>query len=189
MAERAVDWDTVIGRWIAVAPRMHSPASFLAALTSLKRIHEGTAREAYAEYASPTATRFTRVLAALRMAIHPDAPPAMRYVALCSLVTDEGFVTNLTLSHKTLASLTHRVWLNCASHPFELCSPRLTVPTIQAACDSGKTGLALAATILLAAGEAVTVNKSASIQDTLRKLAVGDVAHSATAQPSGSIVA
>jgi len=49
----------------------------------------------------------------------------------------------------------------------------MTVPEIRSACESSKKGLALAATILLAAGDAVNVTKVASVQAELQKLAGG----------------
>jgi hypothetical protein len=57
--------------------------------------------------------------------------------------------------------------------------PRLTVPAIRSACESTKKGLALAATILLAAGDAVNVTKVANIQAELQKLAAGSIAKNA----------
>jgi hypothetical protein len=77
----------------------------------------------------------------------------------------------MMLSHNALAELTRKTWLARLFAPFELNSPRLTVPAIKAACESNKTGLALAATILLAAGEAVAVTKTESVRSQLRKLA------------------
>ena len=78
-------------------------------------------------------------------------------------------------SHEALATLTLKTWLARLSAPFELCSPQLTIPAIKAACESNKRGLALAATILLVAGHAVTVEKSASNLSQLQKLAGGTI--------------
>jgi hypothetical protein len=73
-------------------------------------------------------------------------------------------------SHEALGTLTRNSWLVRLSTPFELNAPRVTVPGIQSACASNKTGRALAAAILLAAGDAVQVTKVAAIQDQLRDL-------------------
>ena len=107
--------------------------------------------------------------------MHPETNPALCYVALCGLVTDAGFATNMMLSHDALAALTRKAWLAWMAKPFELCSPRLTVPSIRSACESKKKGLALAATILLAAGDAVIVKKLANIKKELQILAAGTV--------------
>jgi hypothetical protein len=115
--------------------------------------------------------RFNQVVGDLRLAIHPDSKPALLYVGLCGLVTDVGFATNMMLSHEALAKLTRKKWLARLSAPFELNCPRITVPAIKAACESGKKGLALAATILLAAGDAVSVTKATSNLIALQKLA------------------
>jgi hypothetical protein len=170
MAERDVDWERVIDQWKGVLPRLQYPHILSTVIEGIGRISKLTPREAYAEYSSARETRFNRVVAALRMVVHTDSPLGMRHVGLCTLVTDEGFATNLTLSHKALASLTRKVWLNCVANPFELLSPRLTVPAIQSACNSGRHGLALAAAILLAAGEAVRITKSSNMQRRLREL-------------------
>jgi hypothetical protein len=111
------------------------------------------------------------MIAGLQLVIHPETKPAMCYVGLCALVTDVGFATNMMFSHDALAILTRKKWLAYLSAPFELNSPRLTVPAIKAACESDKKGLALAANILLAAGDAVSVTKTENIRSQLRKLA------------------
>jgi len=105
------------------------------------------------------------------MAIHPDAVPAMCYVGLCMLVTDVSLAQNLMQTNEALASLTRDIWLRLASSPFALCSPSLTVPAIRAACESNKKGLALAATILLAADGAITLKRSGSVHTQLKNLA------------------
>jgi tetratricopeptide (TPR) repeat protein len=173
MSADNIAWESVLDQWSAVAPRMRHPAILTTAISTIKRICSATPMEIYRNYAGSTAPRFSQVVAGLQLVVHPETKPALCYVALCMLVRDGGFATNMMLSHEALAKLTRKAWLARLSAPFELCSPRLTVPAIRAACDSHKKGLALAATILLAAGDAVSVSKSSAILTALRKLADG----------------
>ena len=174
MSARDVVWETVLNQWSAAAPRMQCPALLTALVESIRRVCSATPTEVYRQYAATGSPRFTQVAAALRLVTHPDTTPSMCHVGLCMLVTDTGFATNFMLSHEALAELTRKAWRARLSTPFELCSPRLTVPAIRTACESHKKGLALAATILLAAGDAVSVGRKASIQSKLQKLAYGE---------------
>ena len=164
-----IPWGTLLEQWRAGAPRMQSPAILTTAVETIEQICMLTPMRIY--HAMSTSPRFNQVVGGLRLALHPDSRPAMHYIALCSLVTDVGFATNMMFSHEALAKLTRNTWLERLSIPFELISPRITVPAIKAACESNKKGLALAATILLAAGDAVSVRKTASNLLALRKLA------------------
>jgi tetratricopeptide (TPR) repeat protein len=170
-----IAWEPVLNQWSTVAPRMRNPAILTTAIEIIKRICSATPLEIYRNYAGSTAPRFSQVVAGLQLVVHPETKPAMCYVGLCMLVRDSGFATNMMFSHEALAKLTRKTWLARLSTPFELCSPRLTVPAIRAACESHKTGIALAATILLAAGDAVDVTKSSNVLTALQKLADGTV--------------
>ena len=77
----------------------------------------------------------------------------------------------MMFSHNALAKLTRKIWLSRIASPFELNFARLTVPAIKSACESDKTGLALAASILLEASNAVNVSRQGGLLDQLRNLA------------------
>jgi len=171
MSAKDVSWRVVLDKWRAVAARMRCPTILTTAVETIKQICSATPIEIYRQYATGSLPRFSQIVAGLQLVVHPETKPAMCYVGLCVLVTDEGFATNLMLSHEALAELARKTWLARLATPFELQTPRLTVPAIKTACESNKKGLALAATILLAAGDAVNVNKLASIQSALHKLA------------------
>ena len=173
MSARNVAWDTVLNKWSTVAPQLQCPESLTMRIETVRRICNAYPMEIYRQYAANTSPRFSQMVAALQLVVHPETKPALCYVGLCLLVTDTGFATDFFPSHDSLAMLTRNTWLARLSAPFELYHPRLTVPSIKMACQSGKKGLALAATILLAAGDAVNVNKNATIQSTLRNLASG----------------
>jgi hypothetical protein len=166
-----IAWEPVLSKWDAVAPRMQCPAILVTAIETVRRVCKETPLEIYRQYATSASGRFSQIVAGLQLVVHPETQPALCYVGLCALVTDEGFATNLMFSHDALATLTRKTWLARLSSPFELCSPRLTVPAIRSACDSNRKGLALAATILLAAGDAVKVRRIESIHSQLQKLA------------------
>jgi hypothetical protein len=173
MSAQDVHWETVLKQWSEVAKRMQRPTILTSAVDTIRRVCSATPMEIYRQYAASGSPRFTQVVGGLQLVVHPETKPALCYVGLCGLVTDAGFATNMMFSHDALATLTRKVWLDRLAVPFELCTPRLTVPAIRSACESKKTGLALAATILLAAGDAVNVNQIANIQKELQRLAAG----------------
>lgn len=168
-----ISWDTLLKQWRAAASRMQSPAILTVAIETIERICSATPMEIYRKYATSGSPRFSQIVGGLQLATHPDTTPPLCYVGLCALVIDVGFATNMMFSHEALAKLTRKAWLARLSAQFNLLSPRLTVPAIKAACESNKKGLALAATILLAAGDAVSVNKMGSTLGQLQKLAEG----------------
>ena len=175
MSAQDVAWQPVLDRWSAVAPRMQCPALLTTAVETVRRICSAQPMQIYRQYAASTSPRFSQVVAALQLVVHPETNPDLCHVGLYMLVTDVGFATNFMLSHEALGKLTQKAWLARLSKPFELCSPSLTVPAIRTACGSHKKGLALAATILLAAGDAVNVKKSSTILTALQKLACGTI--------------
>jgi hypothetical protein len=150
---------------------MRSPTILTTAIQTIERICGTTPVAIYRQLAASTVPRFSQVVAGLQLVVHPETKIGLCYVGLCGLVTDAGFATNMMFSHDALATLTKKTWLARLSAPFELCSPRVTVPAIRSACESKNKGLALAATILLAAGHAVNVTKLANIQKELQRLA------------------
>ena len=166
-----ISWDVLLKTWRAGASRMRSPTILTTAVETIERICKLTPMEIYRECAVSASPRYNQVVGGLRLVSHPDSKPALCYVSLCGLVTDVGFATNMMFSHEALAKLTRRTWLAILSSPFELNSPRLTVPAIKQACESNKKGLALVAAILLAAGDAVTVEKTGGTIGQLQKLA------------------
>ena len=171
LSAQDISWEAILDRWSTVSNRMKQPAILTTAIDTIKRICSAIPLEIYHKYAASSSPRFSQMIAGLQLVIHPETKPAMCYVGLCALVTDVGFATNMMFSHDALAILTRKKWLAYLSAPFELNSPRLTVPAIKAACESDKKGLALAANILLAAGDAVSVTKTENIRSQLRKLA------------------
>jgi hypothetical protein len=173
MSAQEVSWEGVLDEWRAAASRMQNPAILTTAVETIKLICSGTPQEIYRKYASNDTERLNQIVGCLQLVVHPESGPAMCYAGLCALVNDVGFATNMMLSHDALAKLARKVWLARIRAPFELRSPRYTVPAIRAACESDKKGLALAATIVLAAGDAVNVKKVESIQAKLQKLAAG----------------
>ncbi|MEY2428743.1 MAG: hypothetical protein QOJ40_1628, partial [Verrucomicrobiota bacterium] len=166
-----VSWDDLLKQWRTGAKRMKTPAILTAAIETIERICRLTPMQVYRECALGATPRFSQVVGGLRLAVHPDSKPALRYVGLCGLVIDVGFATNMMFSHQALAKLTRKTWLMTLFLRFELNFPSLTVPAIQVACESDRKGLALAATILLAAGDAVSVSKVAGTTSQLQKLA------------------
>jgi hypothetical protein len=166
-----IPWEALLNQWRTAVTQMRSPTILTAAIETIERICNSTPMAIYRQLAASTFTRFSQVVAGLQLVVHPETKPALCYVGLCGLVTDAGFATNMMFSHDALAKLTQRAWLARLSAPFELCSPRVTVPAIRSACESKSKGLALAATILLAAGHAVNVRKLANIQKELQTLA------------------
>jgi hypothetical protein len=168
-----MSWDILLKQWRAGAERMQSPAILTEAIETIERICCATPMEMYRKYATSASPRFSQIVAGIQLAVHPDTTPPLCYVGLCALVIDVGFATNMMFSHEALAKLTRKAWLGRLSSQFDLLSPRLTVPAIKEACESNKKGLALAATILLAAGDAVSVTKTASNLIPLQKLATG----------------
>lgn len=181
MTAKGIAWEPVLKRWGVVAPRMQFPAILTNAVETIKRICSATPMEIYHQYAARNSPRFSQIVGGLQLVVHPDTKPALCYVGLCALVTDVGFATNMMLSHEALAELTRKTWLARLSAPFDLCSPRLTVPAIKSACESDQSGLSLAASILLAAGYAVNVKSVASVQMELQKLAAANPARNARA--------
>jgi hypothetical protein len=170
---KKIPWASVLKDWREVAPRMRDPAHLLRAVELVAHLSESPPIEVYAETKKTASNRFGQVVAGLCLAIHPDSSTSLRFVGFCALVLDVGFANNMMLSHVALALLTRDVWLRAISTPFELLTPRLTVPAIRAACECGKHGLAIAATILLAASEAVDVTKSPTIREDLKRLSSG----------------
>jgi hypothetical protein len=168
-----ISWDVLLKQWRAGASRMRSPPILTSAVETIERICKMTPMEIYRECAVSASPRFNQIVGGIRLVVHPDSKPALRYVGLCGLVIDVGFATNMMFSHDALAKLTRKTGLAILSAPFELSSPRITVPAIKAACESNKKGLALAASIVLAAGDAVTVSKMGNTMDQLQKLANG----------------
>lgn len=166
-----ISWDVLLREWRAGVSQMKSPSILTTAIETIEGVCRLTPMEVYRACLSRLAGRFKQVVGGLRLAAHPDSKPPLRYVGLCGLVIDEGFARNMMLSHEALEKLTRKTCLAMLSTPFELNSPRLTVPAIKAACESNKKGLALAATILLAADGAVTVGNMGSTIGQLQKLA------------------
>lgn len=176
-----IPWETLLKQWRTVVTQMRSPAILTAAIDTVERSCSTTPMAIYRQLAASTFPRFSQVVASLQLVVHPETKPALCYVGLCGLVTDAGFAANMMFSHNALATLTKRVWLARLSAPFELCSPRVTVPAIKSACESKSKGLALAAAILLAAGYAVNVTQVANIQKDLQRLAAGNAEGTAPA--------
>jgi hypothetical protein len=166
-----IPWDVLLKQWRAGTSRMQSPAILTAAIETIERICSATPMEIYRKYAAGGSPRFSQIVGGLQLAAHPDTTPPLCYVGLCALVIDVGFAANMMFSHEALAKLTRKAWLARLSAQFDLLSPRLTVPAIKAACESNKKGLVLAATILLAAGDAVSVNKMGGTLGQLHRLA------------------
>ena len=166
-----IPWKALLDQWRTAATQMRSPTILTTAIQTIERICGTTPVAIYRQLAASTVPRFSQVVAGLQLVVHPETKIGLCYVGLCGLVTDAGFATNMMFSHDALATLTKKTWLARLSAPFELCSPRVTVPAIRSACESKNKGLALAATILLAAGHAVNVTKLANIQKELQRLA------------------
>jgi tetratricopeptide (TPR) repeat protein len=172
-AAEDIPWDILLKQWRAGAERMQSPAILTEAIDTIERICRATPMEMYFQYATNASPRFCQIVACIQFAVHPATTPQLCYVGLCLLVIDVGFATNMMFSHNALAKLTRKAWLKRLSSQFDLLSPQLTVPAIKTACESNKNGLPLAATILLAAGDAVSVTKIPSNLIPLQKLSGG----------------
>ncbi|WP_373085442.1 hypothetical protein [Sneathiella sp.] len=167
-----IPWDHVSKGWRKTASRMRYPDVLLNAVGTIEMVCDEAPMNIYSKFAKSGVPRFTQIIAGLQLVVHPNTTPALCYVGLSALVTDAGFRINLMLSHDALAKLARKTWLLRISNPFELCSPRLTLAAIKAACESQLVGLALAANILLAAGDAVNVRKAGNTMAELRKMAV-----------------
>ena len=109
-----------------------------------------------------------RILAAARITVEPanaSSPEELFYAHFLILQGLVPYPWGLEIIEEAERQIRAQ-WLDKINNArFSLRTPRLTEPAIRAACGSEESGLTVAATILLAAEPAVSVNLSASMRD------------------------
>lgn len=113
----------------------------------------------------------TRLLACIRVTNVSDVSPDDLFIAHVLLALDflQGFWASDTVPY--LVQMIIAQWLLKCEFPAALRSPRISVPSIRAACTNDSAGPKKAAQILLAASMAVSVRLPEDYLTTLRKLA------------------